>query len=178
MQLPISFYIYSLTGLVIVLALVVVYLVYIYIKILNDYHDLFTRYRELRNKEKVTLNSSEVVDKSISNTLRRAIREVTLKITKNSNNAVKDIRNEFVKDLVNTHQAEEKAIEGQFDDVKKEIESYKKQKQAEIDEKAATRSKEIVTEVVQEFMIEGFNQEEKEAMLLKILDNAKRSNLL
>src|SRR5258708_15285311 len=169
---------YSVISVVIVLSVLDIYMVYIYVRLVQDQQDLFAKYKDARNKEKVNLNASEVVDKSISNTLRRAIIDISQKISKNSNTAIKGIRSELVKDLVTSHEAEEKAIEGQFDDVKKQIEEYKRQKMQETDAKIEERSKKIVNDVVMQFLNEGFNQEEKEAMLLKMLDNAKRSNLL
>ncbi len=172
MQLPTILIILGSLAIV-ALTVSVLYLVFVYRKLLERYHELTIEDETSDFKNRLRFESEIYSNKLAQKSVDKAIENSVKLISKKGAEIAKDMRKKALEELSIEHKAQEDAVSDEFEEAKLQIAAYKKQKMETIDAKV----NEIIKEVTKDILSKGINEEEHKQLILKALENAKQSNL-
>lgn len=158
----------------VILGLCILYLVGVYRKLLVDYNNLLLKENKSDLKKSIEMKADRFVGTKIDNAISEAISKANIEIEKSAKNITKSMRKKTVERLIDEKEAENEAIASSFDEAKVQIEEYKAREYEEIRVKA----NEILEKVTKEALGQAFPREVLEKLVMKAVEDAKRSNIL
>lgn len=158
---------------VIALSLSVIYLVIVYRRLLDKYTNLLVDEGKNEAVNKIRLEASRFVDNKIDYEIAKVGREAVDLISKNTQDLASEIRQKTLSKLEEKEKEEENSVKTEFDEAKREIENYKKEKIEEV----RINANKILSSVLEEVGARSLSNEEKEALIIRALENAKQNQL-
>lgn len=158
---------------IIFLVACILYLVWVYRKLLEKYYDLTLRQDRSLVKKHLDETALKFVDAKVDNAIAKAINEAQDLISKSAKDVTQSMKRNTVAKLVQNKMAEEEAVAASFDEAKDDIEKFKAQKLEEMNLKA----NEALDEVVKEALGQALDKEIQSKLVMKAIENAKRSNI-
>ena len=172
-QLALMVFLVTAIIVVIVLCLCILYLVFVYRKLLDKYTQLSIRGDRNEVKKKLRTEANDFINQEKEDAIAKATEEAIALIAKNAQKVAKDIREKTINELKDEEKGEEQAVAAEFDSVKAEIEKYKTAKFDEIKK----RGVEILSKVTEEALGQSLDEEKETILIIKALEDAKRSNI-
>jgi len=159
---------------IIFLVFCIIYLVWVYRKTLERYYDLLRKEEESETKRSIRINLNRFTEAKVDEAISKSLSEASELILRSAKSVVSSMKRKTAKELVEERQAVEKAVAAEFDEARLEIEKYKEEKYAEIRVKA----NEVLERVVNQAMSSMVEDSDQERLVIKAIDDAKRSKLL
>ncbi|HWA51564.1 MAG TPA: hypothetical protein VG895_00725 [Patescibacteria group bacterium] len=151
----------------------VLYLVFLYKKTLDKYTNLKLNIEKNEIKRKINLDTSRITSEKLDDAIQKASLEAVELIEKNAKNIANSIKRKTVEDLIEEKRGEDKAVSAEYDIAKDEIEKYKASEFQRIRKTANDLLKSKFTDIVSS----SIDDNKQDELILKALENAKRSNL-
>lgn len=191
MDVTAQIFLYGLALGVVTLSITIFYL-------LNLYKDVVKKLSETKTGQNLKINQyvekkaqtlidalSEDVKKKMEEELLVVVRNTKSNLDKKIEDIVLELKNQIssqalgadksVKEaILGVEEGVRKTVEDEYAQVKTDLETYKKQKMAEIDAKV----KEILPVVLKDVVTKSLSPSQQEELVLNALENAKRQNLL
>lgn len=158
---------------VIVLVFCVLYLVLVYRRLLAKYYDLTLAENKSSLKESIDKDSMKFVDAKIDRAIDKAISEAEEMVAKSAKSVVGSMKRKTLVKLEEDEKAEEAAISASFDEAREEIEKYKAERFEEMRQKANL----ALDEVVKEALGQALDRETQDKLVMKAINDAKRSKI-
>jgi hypothetical protein len=165
--------IYTSAAIILLLLFCVIYLFINYKKLLEKYSSLSLKIDQDDLNRKIKIDTTDTVNQRMNLAIADATEQAVDLIARSADNIAKTMKRETVEKLIEEEKGEEMAISSEFEEAKLEINKYKAQKVEEVNK----ISNEIVKKVTEEALGQSFDQEKQEALVMKSLENAKRSNI-
>src|SRR5258708_6240488 len=108
----------------IILALCVIYLTFVYRKLLDKYSDLVIRTDKAEIGKKIKLDISKFVDDKMDKTIARATDQAVNLISKSASQIAKTMREETIERLAEEKRGEEAALASEYDKARVEAEKF------------------------------------------------------
>lgn len=144
--------------------------------VLSSYKKTLKELEETKEK----LNSAKHHDETdyhfrlkVGSELEKSAQEARAEIRGIGRKLGAELRETLKGNVESIDKAAEEAVALEFDRVRAEITEYKRQKLSEVDAKAKT----ILSEVVEEALARSLTEADKQNLVIKALDDAKRRNL-
>gem|GEM_PF-5123845 len=156
----------------IALSIVVIYMTFIYRKLLYQYNDLLLKENKSEIKKNIERNAMKFVDSKIDSAISKSLDEAIELISKNAKNVTNSMKRKTIEKLEEEEIANEHVIAASFDESRQEVEKYKLQRIEEVKQKTG----EILLKVAKESVIDigkSLSKEDQENIILKAIDNAK-----
>ncbi len=173
-NLTLTIFFYSAIAIVVLLSFCIMYLVFVYRKLLEKYTDLSIKTDHSEIHKKIKIDTNKFVNEKLDNAIDKATQQAVSVITKNAEKVADTMREKTLEKLAEEEKGEEKAIAAEYDSASAEIESYKAHEFEEIKKKSA----EVLAKVTKDVLTNSINQENQENLIIKAIEDAKRSNLL
>lgn len=170
-QITLTIFFYAAILIVALLASCVIYLVYVYRKLLEKYSLLESKKEITELKNKMRIDTDKVVEKVIENAIDKATTEGISLISKSAEKVAKDIRQKTVEKLTEEEKGEEKAVASEYDDAREEIENFKKLEF----ERIRKNANEILEKATPVALRDSITKSKQEELIIKGLGNAKQS---
>ena len=169
-----TFIIFLATTLVLLtLVLTVLYLVFVYRKLLDKYTDLTLDEVKSETRKRLHIDISSYVNSKLDNAVSKSLTEAVGVITKAADAVAKTMRKKTIEKLVEEEKAEERAVASEYDAVKAEIENYKLAKFEDIKRNAH----EVLAKVTKNTLGELLDESQEEKLILQALEDAKQSKI-
>ncbi|SRR5260221_6089435 len=172
-NISLTIFFYAAIAVVILLSICVIYLVFVYRKLLEKYSDLTLNKDKSEIHQKIKIDTNKFINEKVDNAIDKATELAVNVITKNASEVAKSMREKTLEKLIEEEKGEEKAVALEYDRANAEIEIYKAQKFEEIKKKAA----EILIKVTKDSLTKTITKDQQEELILKSLEDAKQSNL-
>ena len=168
--------IFGFIAIIFFLVFCIFYLVFVYRKTLEKYYELSSRQNKNELRRRMEIDAAKFIDPRIDSAISRVVDEAIVLISKNAKSVVTSIKRKTVEKLVDEEAGSEAALAASFDEAKKDIEEYKREKFEEVGRKTS----EILGKVVLQSSIEVsslLSDQEKEKIIMRAIEDAKRSNI-
>ena len=175
-EITLTVFFYLAILVVVLLSLCVIYLIFAYRNLLEKYTDLSLSIEKSEIKQKIKLKTNEFVNNKINSAVTQAVDSAVNLISKKADEVGKIMREETIEKLKEDEVAERKSVAAEYDQTDDQIKKYKEQNFEEIRRKA----NEILPQVVEESLTEftkKLSLDEKDALVIKALENAKQQNI-
>ncbi|CAN5323376.1 hypothetical protein BH10PAT1_BH10PAT1_1830 [soil metagenome] len=163
----------ALVAVVVILVACVLYLVHNYRLLLDKYADISIKSEHNEITKKIQNDVDRFVTKKTDYAIASATEEAVMLIAKNAENVAKSMRKKTIDKLQDEEKGQERAVSDEFDSAKLEIDKYKEQKFTEI----KSNANQILSKLVKEVLSESLDEQKQEALVLKALEDAKKSNI-
>lgn len=158
---------------VVFLVFCILYLVWVYRRTLENYYEVTLEAHKRGIKKGIETNANRFVSSKVDSAISKSLEEAGLMITKNAKNVVSSMRKKSASELMEERDAEARAVAEEFDEARRDIEKYKAEKFEEIRQ----RANEIQKKVIREVLGETFDEAKQEKLIMKAIEDAKRSNI-
>jgi pantothenate synthetase len=165
--------IFSVAALILILSFCLIYLLVTYKKLLEKYSNLSLRIERDDLNRKIKIETADTVNQRLNLAISDATEEAVDLIAKSADHMSKTMQKKTVEKLFEEEKGEEAAIAAEFEGAKEEIKKYKAAKIEEVNK----ISNEIIKKVTEEALPGSFDQEKQELLVMKALENAKRTNI-
>ncbi len=172
-KVTITIFFYASILVILVLSLCIVYVVYAYRKLLDKYTNLSVKTDRNEIQKKINIDTTRFVNQKLDDAISQASEEAVKAISRSAESVAKNIREKTIEKLQEEEKGQEMAVESEYDEVKLEIENYKAKKFEEIKIKA----NEVLSKVAAEALSGEVDTKNQENLIIKALENAKRSNI-
>lgn len=166
-----TFFFYGAILIIVLLSLCILYLVFVYRRLLEKYTDLSIEGQKKEVNQKIKIETSNFVNQKVNLAVEKATEEAVSLISKNAKSTAENLSKKTVEKLIEEEKGEEQAVAGEFNDAKVEIEKYKSQEL----EKIRKRALEILEEITPKIIADSINRENQEKLIISELENAKRN---
>ncbi len=170
-QVTLTIFFYAALLIVLILSSCVIYLAFSYRRILEKYSELQRKKEYGQLADKMKADTNDLVKGKVQEAIAKATQEGVKLISQNAQDVAKDVRKKAIEELISEEKAEEQAIAGEYDKTRAEIQKYKEQKFEEVRQSASK----LLSEVAQNVLKKAIDPKEQEEIILKSLEDAKRS---
>src|SRR5258708_6902177 len=143
-NITLTIFFYAAIAVVVLLSFCILYLVFVYRRLLEKYSDLSLKTSEEEINKKIKSDANKFVDERIDSAISKATEKAVDVITKNAKEVAKDVRDKTLEKLMVDGKGEEKAVAAEYDIANAEVENYKAREFEEIKKK---RSEEHTSEL-------------------------------